>query len=264
MATAAQRRSPRVSLEERFRLRGKVAVVIGGAGYLCSTLSQAMAESGMTVVILDAAPVPRERLSIWNGAVSALRCDVLSKAQLRRCRKAIVKQYGRIDVLLNAAGANAPTPFLKIGGREFQRIVNVNLLGTLYGCQVFGEVMVQRRAGSIINFASVSIGPPLSKAFIYSAAKAGVFNLTQNLAREWAGAEVRVNALRPGFFPTEWSLKHFIDPQRRADILRHTPMGRFGRPEELVGAVLWLASDAASFVTGSLVTVDGGFTAMTL
>jgi NAD(P)-dependent dehydrogenase (short-subunit alcohol dehydrogenase family) len=108
------------------------------------------------------------------------------------------------------------------------------------------------------------MGPPLSKAFVYSAAKAGVANITQNLAREWAPVNVRVNALQPGFFPTEWSMKHFIDEDRKAKILSHTPMGRFGRPEELIGAVLWLASDASSFVTGSIVTVDGGFSAMTI
>jgi NAD(P)-dependent dehydrogenase (short-subunit alcohol dehydrogenase family) len=129
---------------------------------------------------------------------------------------------------------------------------------------VFGQVMLAQRSGSIINMASVSMGPPLSKAFIYSAAKAAVANLTQNLAREWAPFHVRVNALRPGFFPTEWSMKHFIDAKRKRAILAHTPMGRFGKPEELLSALLWLASDAASFVTGSMVTVDGGFTAMTI
>ena len=124
--------------------------------------------------------------------------------------------------------------------------------------------MVKQKRGSIINFTSVSAGPPLSKAFVYSAAKAGVANLTQNLAREWAPYNVRVNALKPGFFPTEWSMKHFIDEKRKSRILAHTPMGQFGKPEELIGAALWLASDAASFVTGSIVTVDGGFTAMTI
>ena len=104
----------------------------------------------------------------------------------------------------------------------------------------------------------------MSKAFIYSAAKSGVVSITQNLAREWATSNVRVNALRPGFFPTEWSMNHFIDDARKAKILGHTPMARFGQPEELVGAVLWLSSDAASFVTGSVVAIDGGFTAMTI
>jgi NAD(P)-dependent dehydrogenase (short-subunit alcohol dehydrogenase family) len=124
--------------------------------------------------------------------------------------------------------------------------------------------MVRQGSGSIVNFASASSGPPLSRAFIYSMAKAGVVNLTQNLAREWAAAGVRVNALRPGFFPTEWSMRNFIDEDRKAKILGHTPMGRFGQPQELEGAVLWLASDAASFVTGAVIPIDGGFTAMTI
>ena len=134
----------------------------------------------------------------------------------------------------------------------------------MLGCQVFGRAMVDQGFGSIINISSASSGPPLSKAFTYSVAKAGVKNLTQNLAREWATSNVRVNALRPGFFPTDWSMKHFITPAREAAILGHTPMGRYGRPPELVGAVLWLFSDAASFVTGAEIAVDGGFTAMTI
>jgi NAD(P)-dependent dehydrogenase (short-subunit alcohol dehydrogenase family) len=115
-----------------------------------------------------------------------------------------------------------------------------------------------------VTISSASSGPPLSRAFTYSVAKAGVKNLTQNLAREWAPANVRVNALRPGFFPTDWSMKHFITPDREAAILGHTPMKRYGHPSELVGTVLWLLSDAASFVTGAEIPVDGGFTAMTI
>ena len=248
------------SIDRRFNLRGKTAVVIGGAGFLGSTVARAMQESGMQVVVLDLGKPE----AAFPRAIRVLRCDVTSKAQLVRCREQVLRRHRRVDVLLNAAGTNAPTPLFDISTTEWQRIMRVNLLGTLYACQVFGEAMVRQRSGSIINFASVSSGPPLSKAFVYSMAKAGVFNLTQNLAREWALQNVRVNALRPGFFPTSWSLTHFIDAARKEAILTHTPMRRFGRPEELIGAVLWLASDAASFVTGSLVTVDGGFTAMTI
>ena len=252
------------TLENRFGLAGKSAVVIGGAGHLCSVLARALAESGMKVTILDLPgrkknlPADLARSADWIG------CDATSKADLARCRDAVLRRHGRVDVLLNGAGTNASTPFFKISADEVRRILGVNLAGTLYSCQVFGEAMVRKRSGSIINFTSVSAGPPLSKAFVYSAAKAGVANLTQNLAREWAPYGVRVNALKPGFFPTEWSMKHFIDTPRKRKILGHTPMGRFGRPEELVGAVLWLCSDAAGFVTGSIVSVDGGFTAMTI
>lgn len=249
------------TIDERFNLGGKIAVVVGGAGYLCSTLAEAMMEAGMEVVVLDVAKGP----DIDSSAMREyLRCDVTSKDDLKRCRDEILKRRGRVDVLLNGAGTNAPTPFFDISAEEIQRIIGVNLVGTIYGCQVFGEIMVKQRSGSIINFASASSGPPLSRAFVYSTAKAGVVNITQNLAREWAPFNVRVNALRPGFFPTEWSMKHFIDEERKTRILSHTPMGRFGRPEELIGAVLWLASDAASFTTGAIIAVDGGFTAMTI
>jgi NAD(P)-dependent dehydrogenase (short-subunit alcohol dehydrogenase family) len=247
----------RVAVDDRFNLPGKVAAVIGGSGYLCSALALAMAECGMKVVVLDVQEKSQE-------GYPHLPCDVTSKEDLFRSRDEILRRHERVDVLLNGAGTNAPTPFFEISAEEIQRIIDVNLVGTLQACQVFGEVMVKQRSGSIINFASVSIGPPLSKAFVYSAAKAGVANITQNLAREWAPFNVRVNALRPGFFPTEWSMKHFIDEERKVKILGHTPMGRFGKPAELIGAVLWLASDAASFVTGSIVTVDGGFSAMTI
>ena len=124
--------------------------------------------------------------------------------------------------------------------------------------------MLERGSGSIINISSASAGPPLSKAFTYSIAKAGIYNLTQNLGREWAKNGVRVNALRPGFFPTEWNRKNFISKEREAAILGHTPIGRFGEPNELVGAILWLASDASCFVTGAEITVDGGFSCMTI
>ncbi|OGQ05124.1 MAG: gluconate 5-dehydrogenase [Deltaproteobacteria bacterium RIFCSPLOWO2_01_44_7] len=250
-----------MNIEERFHLRGKVAVVVGGAGYLCSTLSGAFLESGMKVVILDMAKEPPADLS---GKALYLNANAISKQGLIEARETILKTFGKVDVLLNGATVNAPTPFLEITEEEMDRILAANVKAVFFACQVFGEAMVKQKSGSIINFASASSGPPLSKAFTYSVAKAGVANITQNLAREWAPYNVRVNALRPGFFPTEWSKKHFIDEKRKVDILRHTPMGRFGEPEELIGATLWLASDAASFVTGSIIAVDGGFTAMTI
>lgn len=217
----------------------------------------------MKVVALDVAD-PEVTRQATGPDIEALQADVTSKEALVRSRDDILRRYGRVDALLNGAGANAPTPFFEISEQEIDDILGVNLLGTLYACQVFGDVMVRQGSGCIVNFASVSMGPPLSKAFVYSIAKAGVANLTQNLAREWAPFHVRVNALRPGFFPTQWSMQHFIDEERRAKILGHTPMERFGKPEELIGAVLWLLSESASFVTGSVVTVDGGFTATTI
>jgi len=250
--------------QNRFDLKGKVAVILGGGGHICSTLSQALSEVGVSVVALDQMEEPDAETGSVPPWESYLRCNVTSKAELIECRKTILENFGRIDILLNGAGVNAPTPFFDVSEDEFQLIIDVNLKAVLLSCQVFGETMVSQECGSIINFASVSAGPPLSKAFVYSVAKAGVYNLTQNLAREWARNNVRVNALRPGFYPTEWSMRHFIDEDRQIKILSHTPMGRFGSPDELVGAVLWLASDDASFVTGALITIDGGFSAMTI
>lgn len=246
-----------------FDLSGKVAAVSGGAGYICSVLAHALDEAGVRVSVLDIADETKARQALPKS-VRYLSCDVTQKEAWVRCREEILKKDGRIDLLVNGAGTNAPTPFFEITREEIDRVMAVHFGGTLYGCQVFGETMVRQRCGSIINITSVSAGPPLSKAFVYSAAKSAVANLTQNLAREWAPHNVRVNALKPGFLPTEWSMKHFIDEERKRKILGHTPMDRFARPEELIGAVFWLASDAASFVTGSIVTVDGGFTAMTI
>ncbi len=251
-----------VSLVDRFKLKDKVAVIIGAGGHLCSVLGRAMVEEGMKVCALDIHPkLPKEAEQYTDVYYS---CDATNKNSLQQTADKILKKEGRVDVLLNGAGLNAPTPFMDITEEELDRIMKSHIYATLYASQVFGESMLKQKSGSIINFASASSGPPLSKAFVYSMAKAGVANLTQNLAREWAAANVRVNALRPGFFPTAWSMKHFIDKEREAKILGHTPMGRYGKPEELIGATLWLASDAASFVTGSIVAVDGGFTAMTI
>jgi NAD(P)-dependent dehydrogenase (short-subunit alcohol dehydrogenase family) len=224
--------------------------------------------AGCTVAILDAdmdgAETIAEKIRNDGGLSMALEIDVSLKTNFETCLEKIINEYGRVDVLINGAGINAPTPFLEITEKEWDRILAVQLKGTLFGCQVFGKQMLDQNSGSIINISSASAGPPLSKAFTYSVAKAGVKNLTQNLAREWATKGVRVNALRPGFFPTEWSKQKFITPEREKAILGHTAMARYGKPEELVGAVLWLSSDAASFVTGAEIAVDGGFSAMTI
>ncbi len=255
-------------LSKLFKLNGKVAVIIGGGGHLCSAMAEGLARCGVKVVIadknIDAANRVAKKLRNLTTGVMACAVDVTSKDSMQTLCDAVIKRFKKVDILINGAGINAPTPVMDITKDEWQAIFDSHATATLFGCQVFGAHMIKRQSGSIINLASVSSGPPLSKAFTYSVAKAGVANLTQNLAREWAPHGVRVNALRPGFFPTQWSMKHFIDAKRQAAILSHTPMGRYGKPQELVGAVLWLASDASGFVTGSLVHVDGGFTCMTI
>lgn len=251
-----------------FNLQDKVAAVTGGGGYLCGEMARAFGRAGMRVLVLDMRPEKAEavadQIRVEGGRAIASALDVTDPAQWHDALALALTEFGHCDVLVNGAGHNAPTPFFDIPLEEWRGIIDSHVTGTMLGCQVFGGHMVERGSGSIINMSSVSAGQPLSKAFTYSVAKAGIRNLTQNLGREWGKSGVRVNALRPGFFPTQWSRDHFIDTEREAAILGHTPMGRYGEPGELVGAVLWLASDAAGFVTGSEVTVDGGFTCMTI
>jgi NAD(P)-dependent dehydrogenase (short-subunit alcohol dehydrogenase family) len=255
-------------LTDLFNLKGKSAVIIGGAGFLCGEMARGLAAAGVDIAILDQneeklKPVVEQIKTIGVKSLG-IALDVTKKDNLLAARVDVIKRFEKIDILINGAGINAPTPFFDIKVEEWQAILDSHITATLLACQVFGQQMVDDKKGSIINMSSASAGPPLSKAFTYSIAKAGIRNLTQNLGREWAKSGVRVNCLRPGFFPTDWSKKHFIDESRNAAILNHTPMGRYGKPEELVGAVLWLASDAASFVTGSQITIDGGFTCMTI
>lgn len=256
-------------LSDLFNLEGKVVAITGAGGHLCSEMARAFAKAGCSLAILDlciekALAVEAELREAGSQRVTSLPLDVTCKEQHAEALNAIVSLYGKVDVLINGAGINSPTPFLQLSLQEWQSVIDSQLTGTFLGCQVFGEHMLLNQAGSIINISSASSGPPLSKAFPYSVAKAGILNLTQNLAREWGQQGVRVNAIRPGFFPTEWNRKNFITPEREVSILGHTPMARFGQPSELTGAILWLASDAASFVTGSEVSVDGGFSCMTI
>ncbi|TRZ52561.1 SDR family oxidoreductase [bacterium] len=251
-----------------FSLEEKVALLTGAGGFLVGEISRAAGRAGMKVVCCDVRLEDAERTAneINASGSTAITCptDVRDKRAFEHALNTTLNTFGRLDCVLNGAGINAPTPFFEITVEEWNNILAVQLTGTMLSCQVFGKYLVGQGKGSIINISSASSGPPLSKAFTYSVAKAGVKNLTQNLAREWGAKGVRVNALRPGFFPTEWSMKNFITPEREKAILGHTAMQRYGRPEELVGAVLWLFSDASSFVTGAEIAVDGGFTAMTI
>jgi NAD(P)-dependent dehydrogenase (short-subunit alcohol dehydrogenase family) len=255
-------------LTELFGLQSKVAVLTGAGGFLVSEMARALSRTGVKVAVLDknleAAQKVVDEICAEGGQALCGEIDVTKKGNFEACLDQILKEFGDLDFAVFGANMNAPTPFLEIPEEEWQAIIDVQLTGTLFGLQVFGGHMVEQGKGSIVTISSASAGPPLSKAFTYSVAKAGVKNLTQNVAREWATKGVRINALRPGFFPTEWSQIHFIDELRKAAILGHTAMQRYGEPRELVGAVLWLLSDAASFVTGAEIAVDGGFSAMTI
>lgn len=252
-----------------FNVANKVAVVIGGGGHLCSEMARGFARAGCAVAVLDlrlekAKAIEGELKAAGFDRVISLAIDVAKKQDHIDALEQVITAFGQVDVLVNGAGINGPTPFLELTLEEWRAILDSQITGTFLGCQVFGGHMVGRGSGSIINISSASAGPPLSKAFTYSVAKAGIKNLTQNLGREWGTQGVRVNALRPGFFPTEWNRKNFITPEREAAILRHTPMARYGKPSELIGATLWLASDASSFVTGAEIAIDGGFSCMTI
>lgn len=256
-------------LDKLFNLKDKVAAVIGAGGHLCSEMAKSFARVGCKVVIIDlrlhkAQQVEKEINKEGFNDTLSLVLDVSRKEDHYKALKEITNKFGALDILINGAGTNGSTPFLEIEDEEWDGIMNSQIKGTFYGCQVFGEYMLKNKKGSIINISSASASPPLSKAFTYSAAKAGIKNLTQNLGREWGIKGVRVNAIRPGFFPTDWNLKNFIDEDRRKAILGHTPMNRFGTPDELTGAILWLASDASSFVTGAEIAVDGGYSCMTI
>jgi len=255
-------------LEEFFSLKGKRAALTGAGGLLVGEMARKFGLAGVDVAVMDAsleaAEKVRDEIIAAGGRAIAVEIDVTAKDSWTRALERVVSEFGGVEILVNGAGANAPTPFFEIEVEEWDNILRVQLTGTMLGCQVFGAHMVKQKKGSIINISSASSGPPLSKAFTYSVAKAGVKNLSQNLAREWATSGVRVNALRPGFFPSPMMKEKFLTRERIEAIMGHTPMRRFGEPVELTGCVLWLASDAASFVTGAEIAVDGGFTCMTI
>ena len=254
---------------ELFSCENKVGLVIGGGGHICSKLAQGLVAAGASVVIADlriekAEKVCQDINERFPQSTTPMQVDASNLESLSSLLSEVLDLYKGIDVVVNGAGINSPKPFLEISEGDWHQVVDSQLTATFFGCQVFGRHMLKNGKGSIINISSASADPALSKAFAYSAAKSGIRNLTQNLGREWGRQGVRVNAIRPGFFPTEWNRKNFITPEREQAILNHTPMYRFGEPEELIGAVVYLASDASSFVTGSELVVDGGFSAMTI
>ena len=256
-------------IDQLFNLNGKVAAVIGAGGHLCSEMARSFARAGCKVVIIDlriekAQKVEKEINEEGFNHTLSLALDVAQKEQHYQVLETIVNHFGSLDIMVNGAGINGSTPYLDIKEEEWNAIMDSQIKGTFLACQVYGEHMLKKGKGNIINISSASAGPPLSKAFTYSAAKAAIKNLTQNLGREWGTKGVRVNAIRPGFFPTEWNLKNFIDEDRKKAILGHTAMQRFGTPDELTGAILWLASDASGFVTGTEIAVDGGYSCMTI
>ncbi|TJY38265.1 SDR family oxidoreductase [Cohnella pontilimi] len=254
-----------------FDLSGKTAVIIGGNSTLGAEMAIGLAGHGANIAIVgrnqETAEAVRVRVDEAAGKPVA-RCfqsDAVSREGLGRVLEEVLAWKGSVDILLNCAGRNSATPFFEITEEEWDGIMDVNLKSVVLACQIFGKHMVEAgKGGSIINISSVSSVNPLSKVFTYSVSKAGVNSVTKFLAREFAPSGVRVNAIIPGFFPAVQNRK-ILSEERIASIMNHTPMRRFGEASELQGAVVYLASErASSFVTGSIVTVDGGFGAMTI
>ncbi|MGC4056485.1 MAG: SDR family oxidoreductase [Paludibaculum sp.] len=256
-------------MSDLFDLSGKVAAIVGGGGVLAGEMALGLARAGADIAILDfnldAANARAAQVRELGRRAIGVKVDATKKADLQAALDAILAELGHVEILVNAAGINSGTPFFEITEEEWHRILDVDLTSVFLACQVFGQYMVQPgKGGSVINISSASSGPPLSKVFTYSVAKGGVNQVTQFLAREWATQGVRVNAILPGFFPAEQNRKLLTD-ERVASIMKHTPMNRFGEAPELVGAAVYLASDkASSFVTGSIMRVDGGYMAMTI
>jgi NAD(P)-dependent dehydrogenase (short-subunit alcohol dehydrogenase family) len=253
-------------VENLFGLSGKVAVVIGGTGVLGGALAEGIAQAGAATIIAGrGADRGEERVAAiknLGGQASFLPVDVTQRKSIDDLLAAAVKQHGKVDILVNCAGVNSASPYLEAKDEDWERVLLTNLTSTHWGCQIFGAHMAEHGGGAILNIGSVSSHLPLSRVFAYSASKAAVINLTQNVAREFAPKNVRVNALCPVFFPAEQNRK-ILDPARVENIMRQTPMARFGEPKELIGAVILMLSPVAgSFITGAAIYVDGGFTAM--
>ncbi len=261
-----------------FSIKDQVAVVTGGAGVLCSAISQGLAEAGAKVAVLSLhLDHAREVASGLGPPAIGVACDVLDRPSVEAAARMVVDEFGRVDILINGAGGNRPEattsqdrPFFDLLPEAMQKVFDLNLMGTILPSQVFGKIMAGQKCGVIVNISSMNAFRPLTRIAAYSAAKAGVSNFTQWLAVHMAqeySPEIRVNAIAPGFFLTEQNRFLLTEPAtggltaRGKAILDHTPMGRFGSPDDLLGALFFLISPASRFVTGVIIPVDGGFSA---
>lgn len=260
---------------------GKVVVITGGAGILPSTMAKNLGEQGCKLALLD---IDESGLETLGEDLSgkeiehlSIKTDVLDKESLNAAKQKILQEYGKIDILINGAGGNKPEattgddkPFFDLPEDAVKWVFNLNLLGTFLSCQVFGEEFAERDQGCIINISSMAAISPLTKTPAYSAAKAAVSNFTQWLAVHMSqnySTKVRVNAIAPGFFQTQQNRYLLRDEdtgdltERGQTIIDHTPMERFGDPEDLLSTIRWLASSESEFVHGSIIPIDGGFSA---
>lgn len=264
-----------------FDLTGKVAVVTGGAGVLCAGLCRQLAARGAKIAVLDLNAAAAEALANEivqsGGEAIGVVCNVLEKSSIETAAQAVLTKFGRVDILINGAGGNKPQAttnpkqsFFDLPADALRWVFDLNLMGTILPSQVFGKSMAEQKQGIILNIASMNALRPLTRIPAYSAAKAGVSNFTQwlavHMAQEYSPA-IRVNAIAPGFFLTDQN--RFLLTQeengeltpRGHSIVTHTPMNRFGVPDDLTGTVIWLLSPASAFITGIVIPIDGGFSA---
>ncbi len=267
-------------VNELYDISGKVAVVTGGAGALCSTMCRALASWGAKVGVLDVNADAGESLAAEicaeGGEAFAVVCDVLQRASIEAAAREVLARWERVDILINGAGGNKPQAttnpdrsFFDLPADALRWVFDLNLIGAILPSQVFGKIMAAQKSGVILNISSMNSFRPLTRIPAYSAAKAGLSNFTQWLAVHMAqeyGSEIRVNAIAPGFLVGEQNRRLLLNEDgsltpRGQSIISHTPMGRFQVPEDLLGTLLWLVSPASALVTGIVVPVDGGFSA---
>jgi NAD(P)-dependent dehydrogenase (short-subunit alcohol dehydrogenase family) len=268
-------------MKNSFDIKGKVIAITGAGGVLCGTMAKALAWAGAKVAVLDlvesAAQKVADEIKTSNGLAIAVKCNVLDKKSIESAKEKIDRELGKVNILINGAGGNkkeaTTSPdlsFFDLPSDAVRFVFDLNFLGTLLPTQVFSKDMIENGSGVILNISSMNAFRPLTRIPAYSAAKAAVSNFTQWLAVHICqnySKDIRVNAIAPGFFLTEQNRFLLTDQKtgeltaRGKTIIDHTPMGRFGQPDDLIGTVLWLLSDAAKFVTGVVVPVDGGFSA---
>jgi NAD(P)-dependent dehydrogenase (short-subunit alcohol dehydrogenase family) len=247
-----------------FDLQGTCAVVIGGTSGIGRAIACGLAEAGADVVASSRSVAAVEstaaELETLGRRTLRVASDVLDRGSLKRLHDRVLEEFGRVDILVNSAGITQRIPTVDCPEEVWNRILEVNLTGTLRACQIFGATMLKQRYGRIVNIASLATFVAFMEVAPYGASKAAVGALTRSLAVEWAESGVCVNAIAPGIIPTELNLS-LLDSPRGKELLMRTPMGRYGTPQELVGAAVYLASEASAFTTGQIVTVDGGYLA---
>jgi NAD(P)-dependent dehydrogenase (short-subunit alcohol dehydrogenase family) len=246
-------------------LTSKTAVVIGGTSGIGLALAEGLAQAGANVVATgrrtELAECAANKIRRLGRRSLSITCDVTKRRSLEELQERVCAELGQVDILVNTAGITNRIPFLDMTEGEWSAIMDVNLNGTLRACQVFGREMVKRGYGRIVNIASLASFVGFFEVTAYAASKAAIAALTKSLAVEWSSRGVCVNAIAPGVFHTDLNAGLLNGTKRSEELLLRTPMGRFGRVEELVGACVFLSSDAASFVTGHVLVVDGGFLA---